>query len=96
MVMVAQDRLVEVESVAAPAAERAPVGSEKTFRAYDPDQVLLMAPSLQDWVPDGLRRPRADAWPKGLTVPQCRNGVHAGRSSRRLDGYPSGGAAPGP
>ncbi|HMJ36877.1 MAG TPA: IS1182 family transposase [Baekduia sp.] len=34
-------------------AERRPVGAEKTFRAYDPDQVLLMAPSLRDWVPDG-------------------------------------------
>src|SRR5436309_12414882 len=48
-----QARLVEVEAVEAPAAERAPVGAEKTFRAYDPDQVLLMAPSLRDWVPDG-------------------------------------------
>src|SRR2546429_964591 len=48
-----QARLVEVETVEAPAAERAPVGAEKTFRAYDPDQVLLMAPSLRDWVPDG-------------------------------------------
>src|SRR5207249_2257021 len=48
-----QARLVEVETVEAPAAQRAPVGAEKTFRAYDPDQVLLMAPSLRDWVPDG-------------------------------------------
>jgi transposase len=48
-----QDRLVEVETVEAPAAERAPIGAEKTFRAYDPDQVLLMAPVLRDWVPDG-------------------------------------------
>src|SRR5256886_14171230 len=48
-----QARLVEVETVEAPAAERARVGAEKTFRAYDPDQVLLMAPSLRDWVPDG-------------------------------------------
>jgi len=53
MATVAQGRLVEVESVGAPEAVRAPVGAEKTFRAYDPDQVLLMAPSLQDWVPDG-------------------------------------------
>jgi transposase len=47
-----QQRLVEVEAVEA-AAERPPVGAEKTFRAYDPDQVLLMAPSLREWVPDG-------------------------------------------
>jgi len=48
-----QDRLVEVEAFAAPGVERAPVGAGKAFRAYDPDQVLLMAPCLQDWVPDG-------------------------------------------
>jgi transposase len=49
----AQDRLVEVEAVGEPAAGRVAVGAAKTFRAYDPDQVLLMAPSLADWVPDG-------------------------------------------
>ena len=48
-----QERLVEVEAVEAPAAERALVGAEKAFRPYDPDQVLLMAPVLQEWVPDG-------------------------------------------
>ena len=53
MASVVQDRLVEVEAFAAPVVERVPVGAEKTFRAYDPDQVLLMAPCLQDWVPDG-------------------------------------------
>ena len=53
MATVAQDRLVEVEQVRAPAAERAPVGAAKTFRPYDQGQVLLMAPSVQDWVPDG-------------------------------------------
>jgi transposase len=25
----------------------------KTFRPYDPDQMLLMPPSVQDWVPAG-------------------------------------------
>ncbi len=25
----------------------------KTFRTYDPDQMLLLPPSLQDWVPEG-------------------------------------------
>jgi transposase len=48
-----QDRLVEVEQVEAAAAGRAPVGAAKTFRGYDQSQVLLMAPSIQDWVPDG-------------------------------------------
>ena len=44
-----QGRLVEVE----PAVERRPAGEEKTFRPYDPDQVLLMAPVLSEWVPEG-------------------------------------------
>jgi transposase len=46
-------RLVEVSVVAPAAGSRRPVAEEKTFRPYDPDQVLLMAPVLQDWVPDG-------------------------------------------
>jgi transposase len=53
MTMARQGRLVEVEAVEARAGERAPVGAEKAFRAYDPDQVLLMAPVLREWVPDG-------------------------------------------
>ena len=44
MASVVQDRLVEVELVEAPVAQRAPVAEGKAFRAYDPDQVLLMAP----------------------------------------------------
>ncbi|TMM03238.1 MAG: hypothetical protein E6G10_08160, partial [Actinobacteria bacterium] len=48
-----QDRLVDVEVEVSAATERRPVGAEKTFRSYDPDQVLLMAPVLQEWVPDG-------------------------------------------
>jgi len=48
-----QDRLVEVEASAVAVAERRPVGAEKTFRSYDPDQVLLMAPVLQEWIPEG-------------------------------------------
>jgi transposase len=53
MAAIAQERLVEVDRVEARASERAPVGAEKTFRAYDPDQVVLMAPVLQDWIPEG-------------------------------------------
>lgn len=49
-----QERLVEVPaSESGERAERAPVGEEKTFRPYDPDQVLLMAPVLSEWVPEG-------------------------------------------
>ncbi len=53
MTMAVQGRLVEVEPVEAPVVERAPVGTEKTFRAYDQNQVLLMAPSIGNWVPEG-------------------------------------------
>src|SRR5712691_6144183 len=49
-----QERLVEVEpTVAALADEPRPAGEEKSFRAYDSDQVLLMAPVLSEWVPEG-------------------------------------------
>jgi transposase len=51
---VVQERLVEVEAEEETVvSDRAPVGEEKTFRAYDPDQVLLMAPVLSEWVPEG-------------------------------------------
>src|SRR5213596_3282999 len=52
MTATAQERLVDVE-VRAAIEDRVPVGAEKTFRSYDPDQVLLMAPVLQEWVPEG-------------------------------------------
>ncbi len=48
-----QERLVEVEEVPTAAEPaRAPVAEEKAFRPYDPDQVLLMSPSLAEWVPE--------------------------------------------
>src|SRR5665213_1162774 len=31
----------------------AAVAVVKVFRAYEPDQVLLLAPVLQEWVPEG-------------------------------------------
>jgi len=53
-VMAVQERLVEVEAVEdRGSSERVPVGGEKTFRAYDPGQVLLMAPVLSEWIPEG-------------------------------------------
>jgi transposase/IS5 family transposase len=53
-VLVGQERLVEVAVAEAvgPAARR-PVAEEKTFRPYDSEQVLLLAPVLQEWLPDG-------------------------------------------
>jgi transposase len=47
------DRLIEIEPVEVPAVRRAPAGTSKTFRAYVPGQVLLMAPDAREWVPDG-------------------------------------------
>jgi transposase len=52
-VVVVQERLVEVEAGEVVVGDRVPAGAEKTFRAYDPDQVLLMAPVLSEWVPEG-------------------------------------------
>ena len=35
-----------------PVVVRAPAGRSKVFRRYDPDQALLMPPSLDDWLPE--------------------------------------------
>jgi hypothetical protein len=43
-----QERLVEVEPMAVVGDESPSAGEEKTFRPYDPDQVLLLAPVLSD------------------------------------------------
>ncbi len=50
---VEQERLIEVERAEPADGERAPIAEQKTFRPYDPDQALLMAPVLQEWVPEG-------------------------------------------
>lgn len=47
-----QKRLVEVEP-AAVVAERRPAAEEKTFRPYDPEQVLLLPQVLSEWLPEG-------------------------------------------
>src|SRR6266566_7584314 len=52
--MAVQERLVEVPAgEGCEARGREPVGEEKSFRPYDPDQVLLLAPVLSEWVPEG-------------------------------------------
>ena len=50
---VVQERLVALEAEVSVVSDRRAVGAEKTFRAYDPDQVLLMAPVLSEWIPEG-------------------------------------------
>jgi len=50
----AQGTLVEIEPESGVSvATRVSVAEEKTFRAYDPDQVLLMSPVISEWVPEG-------------------------------------------
>jgi len=49
-----QGRLVEVAAGGGgEPVVRQPVGEGKSFRPYDPDQVLLLAPVLSEWVPEG-------------------------------------------
>jgi transposase len=48
-----QQRLVEMAADESVVAERLPAGAGKTFRAYDPDQVLIFSPVLTDWIPEG-------------------------------------------
>src|SRR6266536_1356873 len=48
-----QGRLVEVEPTVVVVEGQRSAAEGKTFRPYDPDQVLLMAPVLQEWIPDG-------------------------------------------
>lgn len=82
MTVSAQERLVAVETIEAPVTGRAAV--EKTFRPYDPDQVVLMAPVLRDWVPDGdLAHFVADLVDSGALD---LSAIYAGYSEER--GYP--------
>ena len=70
------------------AAPKPPV--DKTFRPFDPDQGLLLPPSLDDWLPaEHLARFIADLAPAGvlfgfaafLIGPDCSMGCRC-RSSR--------------
>ena len=44
------ERLFEFDATATERAERVPV--DKTFRRYDPHQVFLLPPSIDDWLPE--------------------------------------------
>jgi transposase len=48
-----QERLVEVAAAESGVPARGPVAEQKTFRPYDPEQVLLLAPVVQEWIPEG-------------------------------------------
>ncbi len=65
----AQVRLLEVEQRLAGGGEQERAGVDKPFRPYDPDQLLLLAPSIQDWLPeDHLARYIADLVEVGLDL----------------------------
>lgn len=51
--MRAGDGLFEVEPVEKRQPRRGPAAVDKRFRAFDPHQVLLLPPSLDDWLPEG-------------------------------------------
>jgi transposase len=56
-----EDGLFEVEPVEKRRPQGRPAAADKTFRAFDPHQVLLLPPSLDDWLPeDHLARFVAD------------------------------------
>ena len=78
-----QVRLLEVEECLAQREGRDPAGVDKSFRAYDPDQLLLLAPSIQDWLPDGhLARYVSDLVEVGLDL----SPIYAAYEEER--GYP--------
>ncbi len=55
------DELFEVEPGGKKRPQHRPAAVDKTFRAFDPHQVLLLPPSLDDWLPeDHLARFVAD------------------------------------
>lgn len=45
--------LFEVEPVEAEQPQGRAAAVDKTFRAFDPHQVLLLPPSPDDWLPEG-------------------------------------------
>ena len=82
----AQERLVEVAADDAVASDRRPVGEEKTFRRYDPDQVLLMAPVLQEWIPEVIWRTSSVTWssPARLICPRSMAPMRRSVAIRRM------------
>jgi transposase len=64
-----QEGLFEVEPVEGEQPPRPAAAVDKTFRAFDPHQVLLLPPSLDDWLPeDHLARFVADLVDEALDL----------------------------
>lgn len=81
------DALFEVSPSAAkprPAAAKGPV--DKTFRAFDPGQDLLLPPSLDEWLPqDHLARFIADLVDEHLDLSRIRAAYTEGRGAPPFD-----------
>jgi transposase len=78
-----QERLIEVEPTEPERPELASIAEQKTFRPYDPEQVLLMAPVLNEWVPeDDLAHFVSDLVESSLDLTE----IYASYESER--GYP--------
>ncbi|WP_344382955.1 IS1182 family transposase [Georgenia ruanii] len=66
--------------------EDAGAGADKTFRAFDPDQVLLLPPSLDDWLPaDHLARFVADLVDEHLDLSAIYASYREGRGAPPYD-----------
>jgi hypothetical protein len=73
-----------VERVEVPQAPKLPV--EKTFRPFDPDQVLLLPPSLDDWLPaEHLARFVAELVDEHLDLSRIRAAFTEGRGAPPFD-----------
>ena len=59
---VEQERLIEVERTEQADGERTPIAEQKTFRPYEPDQVLLMAPVLRSGSPRETSPTSSPTW----------------------------------
>jgi transposase len=78
----AEDAVERAESV--PAGPKLPVA--KTFRPYNPDQVLLLPPSLDDWLPaEHLARFVAELVDEHLDLSRLRAAYTEGRGAPPFD-----------
>src|SRR2546429_7523369 len=54
-------------------------GAEKTFRPYDPNQVLLLPPNLSEWLPAGHLAPLINELVDNVLEPSPVYARHRGR-----------------
>jgi hypothetical protein len=88
----AEDGLFQMDRVELPesisAAPKVPV--DKTFRPFNPDQVLLLPPSLDDWLPaEHLARFVAELVDEHLDLSRIRAAYTEGRGAPPFDPRPS-------